>query len=102
MARDLYIVPKGLHMHHGSKFSNFHAMPIGDGDYDIVSVLFTHDTSRDEWENVPGVQVIGNEYDSNPVSPAVISKLSEFGITEKHTAKDVRKIVKAASKHPLF
>ncbi|MGB6384221.1 MAG: hypothetical protein WBD25_10180 [Terriglobales bacterium] len=132
MARDLYIVPKGLHMHHGSKFGNFHGMPLNDKE-DIVSVLFTHDASRDEWERVRGVQVIGNENSSDPVHPDVANKLSEFGVVGSkvgdiskldkilaflrelfkmsvapvntvrgHTARDVRKIIKAARKHPLF
>lgn len=102
--RDLYIVAKGLHLQHGAKFSNFHAITIGDGTEDLVSVLFHSDAMRDVWEAIPGVQVIGNEYDPSPISPAVTLKLAEFGValTDNHTAKSVRKIVRAKTGHPLI
>jgi hypothetical protein len=102
MARDLYIVPRGLHLHFGRLFSNFHALPLHSGLEEIVSVHFHSDASRDEWESMRDVVVIGNEHDGSTIDPTVALKLSVFGVTTTAKPKDVRRLIRSSTRHPLF
>lgn len=100
--RDIYVVPIGTHMMHGHLFSNFHAIPVGDGQNEIVSVLFGSEASRDTWEAVPGVRAVGNELDRGEIPEDVAATLSGLGVTRTMTAKAVRRHVRVSLPHPLF
>jgi hypothetical protein len=89
-------------MAYGHLFSNFHAIPVGDGISEVVSVLFGSEAARDTWESIPGVQIVGSELDRATVTEDAAAILAGLGVTTTMTAKDVRKHVRTTIPHPLF
>jgi hypothetical protein len=102
MARDLYVAPAGLAEGSNNRFSFWHALPIGETGLDLISVHFNDDSQRDEWEALPGVQIVGNELSAAQIDADIAAILSEVGVDPTMTPKAVRTHIRTTVPHPLF
>jgi hypothetical protein len=95
--RNLYIIP----MEHIPTVIGYcelwHGTELPSGEV-LVSVQFTHDYAQREWESLPFVQIVGNEFDGNPIDDTSAAKLTGHGIKKGDAAKTVRAAAKAKNK----